>query len=169
MSDVEGLKKPELCGNSGILEQKKTAFLCSHKFPAGAVLRCYEWAIEQREKGVCVICGYHSPLEKDVVKYLLKGKQPLIIALARGLKKRIEPKFKPHIENGRLLIVSPFEAHVKRVTKEIAEIRNRFMLQLADEVVIGWATPGGQIERLLAESRPRNTMVLFNSEDNLSQ
>jgi len=55
------------------------------------------------------------------------------------------------------------------VTKETAEIRNRMMLRLADEVVIGSASPGGQIERLLEEQKPSNIMVLYKSENNLSR
>jgi len=35
-----------------------------------------------REAGRCVISGFHSPIEQDVLHYLLKGKQPVIMALA---------------------------------------------------------------------------------------
>lgn|GEM_PF-758148 len=82
----------EWIGNISILEQPKTAFLCSRRVPADAVLKCYDWAIQMREAGRCVISGFHSPLEKDVLHYLLKGKQPVIMALARGLKKTWEPE-----------------------------------------------------------------------------
>jgi hypothetical protein len=40
------------------------------------VLKCYDWAIEEREAGNFVISGFHSQIEKDVLHYLLKGKQP---------------------------------------------------------------------------------------------
>ena len=75
-------------GNEKILNMPKTAFLCSRRVPASAVLKCYDWAIDQREAGRCVISGFHSQMEKDVLYYLLKGTQPIILALARGLKKR---------------------------------------------------------------------------------
>jgi hypothetical protein len=39
------------CGNSELLKLPKTAFLCSRNIPASAVLKCYDWAIEQRDKG----------------------------------------------------------------------------------------------------------------------
>jgi len=42
--------------------------------PALVVLKCYDWAIEQREAGISVISGFHSLIEKDVFHYLLKGK-----------------------------------------------------------------------------------------------
>jgi hypothetical protein len=137
-------------GNKDILNLPKTAFLCSRQIPASVVLKCYDWAIAQREAGNCVISGFHSPLEKDVLHYLLKGTQPIIVALARGLKIRVESEFKKPLDQGRLLIITPFEASVKRVTKETAAIRNRMMIEIADKVVVGYASPGGQLEQLLA-------------------
>lgn len=140
-------------GNKDILKLHKTAFLCSRKVPASIVLQCYDWAIEQREKGNCVISGFHSQIEKDVFHYLLKGKQPIIIALARGLKQKLEPELVKPIEEGRLLIVTPFEVDVKRVTAETAFIRNRMMLELADEVKVGYASKGGSLESLLRQEK----------------
>jgi len=53
-------------GNTEILKLHKVAFLCSRDIPASIVLKCYDWAIAQRDKGVCVISGFHSRIEKDV-------------------------------------------------------------------------------------------------------
>ena len=54
----------QLLGNEMLLELKKTAFLCSRKIPASTVLKCYDWAIAQREAGNCIISGFHSQIEK---------------------------------------------------------------------------------------------------------
>ena len=137
-------------GNKEILNLPKTAFLCSRQVPASVVLKCYDWAIAEREAGNCVISGFHSPMEKDVLHYLLKGTQPIIIALARGLKIRVEAELKKPLDQGRLLIITPFEDSVKRVTIATAAIRNRMMIEIADKVVVGYASPGGQLEQLLA-------------------
>jgi len=136
-------------GNVDILKCSKTAFLCSRSIPASAVLKCYDWAIEQRENGNCVISGFHSQLEKDVFHYLLKGNQPIIIALARGLKEKTEPDLIKPMEEGRVLIISPFDKTVKRVTEQTAEIRNKMMIELADNITVGYASEGGKLETLL--------------------
>ena len=135
-------------GNCEIIRHRKTAFLCSRKIPASIVLKCYDWAIAQREAGNCVISGFHSTIEKDVLHYLLKGKQPLIIVFARGLKNRLEPEFINPLEQGRLLIISPFEQKIKRVSKETAAKRNKMMIELADKVTFGHISPGGSLEKL---------------------
>jgi len=136
-------------GNIHLLKLPKIAFLCSRKVPASLVLKCYDWAIEQREKGNCVISGFHSQLEKDVLHYLLKGKQPIIIALARGLKEKLEAELQKPFDEGRLLIITPFEKTVKRVTEQTAARRNKMMIVLADNITIGFASAGGQLEEVL--------------------
>jgi hypothetical protein len=82
----------ETLGNIKLLECEKAAFLCSSRYTSEAVLKSYDWALEQRKAGKCVISGFHSPLEKDVLDILLKGTQPVILALARGIgtKSRIK-------------------------------------------------------------------------------
>lgn len=136
-------------GKTELLKQYKTAFLCSRKIPASAVLKCYDWAIQQRDAGHCVVSGFHSKLEKDVLHFLMKGTQPIIVMLARGIKQNIEPEFKKETDKGRLLLVSPFETSVKRVTEETAYIRNKAMIEMADEIVVGYKDPNGGLARLL--------------------
>ena len=47
-------------GNKDIMKHKKIAFLCSQTVPADIVMRSYEWAVKQREKGDCIVCGNYS-------------------------------------------------------------------------------------------------------------
>ena len=137
-------------GNTELLKLRKTAFLCSRKIPASVVLKCYDWAIEQRDQGNCIISGFHSKIEKDVFHYLLAGTQPVIMALARGMKEKIEPDLRNAVNAGRLLMITPFAENVKRISADTAGKRNRFMIELADEVVIGFASKGGMLEMLAA-------------------
>jgi hypothetical protein len=156
--------KPEIVdmvGNKDLLVLPKTVFLCSRRIPAGAVLKCYDWAIAERDAGRCVISGFHSRIEKDVLHYLLKGTQPIIVALARGLKTRIEPELKEALSGDRLLIITPFGGEVKWVTAETAKTRNAMMLDLAYEIVIGYASKGGMLEQHLAENKAKPLITLW--------
>lgn len=142
----------EHIGNKALLDLNKTAFLCSRKVPASIVLKCYDWAIQQREEKNCVISGFHSQIEKDVFHYLIKGNQPIIVVLARGLKQKIDPEFLEPIEKGRLLIITPFEEKVKRVTTETAKVRNQMMIELADNITIGFASEDGMLLKTINNS-----------------
>jgi predicted Rossmann fold nucleotide-binding protein DprA/Smf involved in DNA uptake len=139
----------EYLGNKDILNFEKTAFLCSRKVPAKIVLKSYDWAKQQREKSICIVCGNHSQIEKDVFEILLKGKQPLILVLARTMKKRLEPKIKEAVKSNRLLIISPFNKETKRITRETAEIRNKYIMELSDKITVAYKTPNGQLDKLL--------------------
>lgn len=142
----------ECNGDIKLLKLPKTAFLCSRKVSASVVLKCYDWAIEQREKGNCIISGFQSQIEKDVLHYLLKGKQPIIIALARGLKEKLETELEQAIDQGRLLIITPFDKEVKRVTEKTAQTRNHLMIDLADNITVGFISKGGLLEELIKKT-----------------
>ena len=137
-------------GNDELLKLHKVAFLCSRKFPAEVALKSCRWADEQREKGTCVISGYHSPIEKDVLRRLLQGTQPIIIAMAKGLKK-LDPEWDAAIAAGRLLVISRYADSVSHPCESKCYQRNRMMMELADKIVIAHASAGGNLERLCAE------------------
>jgi len=141
----------EYLGNKDILNLHKTAFLCSRKVPAEIILKSYDWAKEQRAKGVCIICGNHSQIEKDVFDILFKGKQPLILVLATGMKKLWEPGILEAISEKRLLVISPFGEKEKRVTRDHAAIRNKLIIALADTIVVGYMSKGGLLEQILSQ------------------
>lgn len=142
----------EILGDPEILKCHKTAFLCSRRYPSEIVSKAYNWAIAQREAGNCIISGFHSQIEKDVFHFLLKGTQPVILALARGLPVRLDPVYRKEVDRNRLLIVTQFEKKVARPTEVTAFKRNRFMLELSDKIVIAFASKGGRVAKLLEEN-----------------
>ncbi|MDY0150980.1 MAG: hypothetical protein RBS43_01750 [Candidatus Cloacimonas sp.] len=145
----------QLKGDKPLLSLIKTGFLCSRKISATCVLRSYDWAISQATAGNCVISGFHSKIEKDVLHFLLNGSQPLIIVLARGFYKRWQPDIKARLDKGNLLIISPFDESVTAVTPQTCLIRNKLIIELADRIVIGYASPGGEITKhIKSTSKP---------------
>jgi len=140
-------------GNKEILKQHKVAFFCSQKCPSHLILKSYDWAIEQRENGVCIISGFHSKIEKDVLDFLLKGTQPIIMVLARNMKKRFPAEQRKAIDENRLLVISPFDDKVTQNSKESCYKRNEVILEIADEVVVAFASKNGKLEKLLNKDR----------------
>jgi len=96
----------EYLGNKTLLDVPKTAFLASNNYGSKDVLRCYDWATETRDRGECVVSGFSSPLEQDILPFLLKGTQPIIIVLARRMYQQCPPKWQAALDADRLLIVS---------------------------------------------------------------
>ena len=136
-------------GDVDIVECRKTAFICSRNYPAGAVLRIYDWAKEMRDAGECVISGFHSRLERDVLAILIQGQQPIILAAARGLPQRYSPALRRALAEKRLLIVSLFPDSVRRITVATARKRNEFMIATADRIVVGHVQKDGTLAKTI--------------------
>ena len=125
--------KVEYLGNQELLKLKKTAFLASSTISSETVLRCYDWATEMRYHGECVVSGFSSKLEQDVLHFLLKGSQPIIIVLARRMYKVIPNELKEPLAQNRLLIISVSNAI--RQSKVTAMARNRYVCDMADSIL----------------------------------
>lgn len=149
-------------GNKEIMEEYKVGFLCSRKVPAEKILKIYDWAIKQREKGICVVSGFHSKIEKDVFHYLCKGTQPIILVLARGLYKNWSNDFKRLIEKDKLLVITKFDESVNRITSKTTLQRNKFIMKFVDELTIGYVNKEGLLSKQIAEySNKDNSKIKF--------
>jgi predicted Rossmann fold nucleotide-binding protein DprA/Smf involved in DNA uptake len=136
-------------GNLDILMGPKLALFCSSRCPGHAILRAYDHVQTLRKHGVTVISGFHSPMEKECLRVLLRGIQPLIICPARSLDRmRLPAEWKKPLNDRRLLLLSPFPAACHRVSAALAQKRNELVAALADEVFIAHVEPGGHLERL---------------------
>jgi predicted Rossmann fold nucleotide-binding protein DprA/Smf involved in DNA uptake len=135
-------------GNLNLLALPKTALFCSARCPGDAILRAYDQAARWRDAGRCIISGFHSPVEKECLRILLRGLQPIIICPARSLPKRVPAEWQKPLADGRLLILSCFNEDEHRITAELAARRNEFVAALADQVWFAHITHGGQMEQL---------------------
>jgi len=137
------------------------ALLCSVKCPGKLILTTYDLMQNLRDLGVHVISGFHSPMEQECLRILLRSPNPVTMCLARGLLTRIPPVLQRPVAEGRLLLVAPFPATVRRVTAETSVKRNRVVADMAAAVIVPHAAPGSKIEvlslELLAVGKPLYT------------
>jgi predicted Rossmann fold nucleotide-binding protein DprA/Smf involved in DNA uptake len=135
-------------GNLDLLALPKTALFCSARCPGKAILSAYDQAASWRESRRCIISGFHSPVEQECLRILLRGTPPIILCPARALPQRIPAEWQAPLNDGRLLILSGFTAAEMRVTAKLATRRNALVAALADEAWFAHITPGGQSEIL---------------------
>ena len=144
---------PTMLGNEAIWTrvtrgEPTLALLSSTKAPAGVLLAVHDLARRWRTRGPMIISGFHAPVENEALSVLLQGTQPMVLVLARGLYKRPPAHLRPALEEGRLLILSPFKEEVRRASTVTAAVRNRLVAALADEALIAHAEPGSKTETL---------------------
>lgn len=139
----------EYLGNKELLKLRKTAFLASSTISSDTVLRCYDWATEKRNQGECVVSGFSSKLEQDVLHFLLKGTQPIIIVLARRMYKTIPEELRKPLTENRLLIISVSTA--VRQSKATALTRNKYICEIAEQVKFVGVTEQSSLNALRTE------------------
>ena len=96
----------EYLGNTSLLDRYLVAFFASRLSTAEIAERALQWAEDICQTDKVVISGFHSPLEKEVLRVLLEHKHPVIIALGRSVYKRVPQQFEQPLAEGRMLIVS---------------------------------------------------------------
>ena len=152
------LLAPEMAhrGPLRLLEEPLTALFCSNRCPGGLILKTYDLARAMRDAGVPVIGGFQTPMERECLRLLLRGKQPVVVCPARGIDNmRIPRAWRPALDDGRLLVLSPFPATARRPTAALAAQRNDLVASRASRVFIAHAAPGSKTEsfaRKLADS-----------------
>ena len=134
-------------GNLSLLHERLTALFCSNRCPGDLILKTYDLARAMRDSGVPVIGGFQTPMERECLRLLLRGTQSVVVCPARGIDNmRIPREWRPALDNGRLLVLSPFPATVRRPTVQLAAQRNDLVADLAQRVFIAHAAPGSKTE-----------------------
>jgi predicted Rossmann fold nucleotide-binding protein DprA/Smf involved in DNA uptake len=150
-------------GNHDIVAQPLLVLACSAHCPPRLVLKAYDLASRLRDRSVPVVGGFHTPIERDCLQFLLKGSQPIVVCPARSIERmRVPQEWKAPLASGRLLVVSRIPDGERRVTARLAEERNRLVAELCSGAVVIHAVPGGRTEAwcrgLLGQDKPLWTL-----------
>lgn len=125
--------------------------LCSVRAPAGILLAVHDLAQAWRHSDVIIISGFHSPVEQEAFTILLRGPGRLVWVPARSRPTRLRPEVRAALDAGRLTIETPFGENIRRPTRETTALRNRYVCERADAILIAYARPGGATEALARE------------------
>lgn len=146
------------CNDTALSSSPKLALFCSVKCPGKLILDTYDLCQRLRDEGLTVISGFHSPMERECLRILLRSPNPVIWCLARGRLKTIPRELRPAVNAGRLRLVSKFPDNIRHVTVKTAALRNRLVADMATAVVVAHAAPGSKMEalgrELLATGKP---------------
>jgi hypothetical protein len=144
---------PAASDAASVLARAPIAFFCSKACPGDLILKAQDWANARGPDSAPVIGGFHTPIERDVLRILLRGAAPVTIVLARAVQGyRTSPAVKAAVTAGTAQIISPFPVAQTRTTAATAETRNHHILTLCGSVLIANAAPGGKTEALATEA-----------------
>lgn len=135
-------------GDTRLIDSKTIGFLCSRTTSSMAILSCLDWAVEiAKDESACVVSTFHSPLEKEALRFLLQGKCKIIMVLGRRLYRTIPQEIQKAIDEGRLQIISLTNQGM--ITKASALLCNKYIAENSDEIVFGFISEGSHLEDVL--------------------
>lgn len=124
-------------GNKQLLNLHKIGFIASRHASTLDVIPTLDWAAEMSKRvDVAVVSGFQSPLEKDVLKFLLRGVCPIIIVLARGMYRKLPEALQLPMDQHRILVISNEPDTLTRVSEITAHKRNEYVISISDEMKI---------------------------------
>ena len=124
-------------GNKQLLSLHKIGFIASRHASTLDVIPTLDWAVEiSKSTDVAVLSGFQSPLEKDVLKFLLRGACPIIIVLARGMYRKLPDALQTPMDQQRILVISNEPDTITRVSEITAHKRNEYVKSISDEMKI---------------------------------
>ena len=141
--------RKKFIGNMSLLGLSKTAYLCSMTDDKTIINKSIEWANKYKDKEICIISGFQSPAEMAVLEVLLEGNVKIIMVLAKSIFKKCPEKYKKAVEEGRMLIISPFENVEAVTTKDSARRRNQYVMNHSNNMVVGYITKLGMLESMV--------------------
>lgn len=140
-------------GESALLAEPLLGLIASRECPGHVLLEALDRVPEWVKAGRVIVSGFHSPLEQQVLRSVLRRKAGRVVkVLARGMSDyRPSNDEREPLATGRMLVITAFPPDVRRTTRETALARNRLVLTLASEVVVPFFAEGSPLATLLRE------------------
>ena len=131
-----------------MLQEPLTALFCSNRCPGDLILKTYDLARAMRGAGVPVVGGFQTPMEKECLRLLLRGSQPVVVCPARGIDNmRVPREWRDSTGSGPdASAVALSGQSRRRPTTDLAAQRNDLVAGLSHRVLIVHASPGGKTE-----------------------
>ena len=117
-------------------------------YAVNTISKIAEW-LETINEDTCIVSGFQSKNESKLLDLLLKNNKKIIMVLSREIYDKCPTKFEKAVNSGQMLIISPFDNMLKVTTRDNAKIRNQFVLDTSDEIVVGDLSVGGMLDGML--------------------
>ncbi len=140
-------------GETALLAEPLLGLIASRECPGHVLIETLDRVPEWVKAGRVVVSGFHSPLEQQVLRSVLRRKGRVVKVLARGMTEyRPQPEEREPLASGRMLVITACLPEVRRTTRETALARNRLVLDLATEIVAPHVASGSPLASMLNQT-----------------
>jgi predicted Rossmann fold nucleotide-binding protein DprA/Smf involved in DNA uptake len=139
-------------GETALLAEQLLGLIASRQCPGHVLLETLDRVPEWVKAGRVIVSGFHSPLEQQVLRSVLRRKGRVVKVLARGITDyRPTAEEREPLAAGRMLAITACPPELRRTTRESALARNRLVLALASEIVAPYVAESSPLVPLLEE------------------
>jgi len=136
-------------GNAALLDEPLLGLISSRECPGQVLVETLERVPEWADGGHVIVSGFHSPLEQQVLRSLLRREGRAVKVLARGMSDYRPPDGeRGALAAGRLLVLTSFSPNVQRVTRETALMRNQHIVALSAELIVPYVSEDSPLASL---------------------
>ena len=141
-------------GDTALLNEPLLGLIASRDCPGHVLLETLDRVPEWVQAGRVIVSGFHSPLEQQILRSVLRRQGRAVKVLARGMSDyRPTAEEREPLAAGRMLAITACPPEVRRITRETALARNRLVLALASEIVIPHVADDSPLAALLEEKQ----------------
>jgi len=120
-------------------------------------------------KEVAFIGGWHSPLEEEALRILLRQLAPVVFCVSKGLDRFVlRGDMNGRVSDGRLLLLSHCSPKAKRISRDASMRRNELVVALAAALLI-LSAPDGTASLKLAKSALRSGRAVLTIEHRMNK
>jgi len=134
--------------------------------PGGVIIRTLDAIRDIRDAALVVARGFHSPMERECLHFLLRGAPEVILRPAHGLESAtLGTEEQRAFDDRRLIVASIFGCDVSAPTPSSACRRTDFVASVSPAVLVPDGVCGGKAESPAWRALRRGQLVVTLADD----
>lgn len=148
-----------MLGEVALMKRQLVGLLAAGKIAPLSVLPTLDWAAEvAQQDDLAVVSGFHSPMEREVLNFLLRGRCGIVCVLARRLYKQVPAVYAQAYAAGRVLFVSNCAPTAIMASRHACRQRNAYVASLVGELVLSGVRESSSLAAL-AQQHPNPRLL----------
>jgi DNA processing protein len=144
LESTGGEQVPKLwyCGELSLLKNQLLGVVSARKIEPDLALKAADLLEQLASTGLTFIGGWHSPLEEEALRVLLRAPAKIVFCVSKSLEKFVpSPAIDSLVTEGRGLLLTHCSPRVRRISRDASLRRNEVFLNLAKALLVLSAPP----------------------------
>lgn len=143
------------------MESTKLGILASRTLLPHLTQKVIDTFLVISDQNIVLMGGWHSPMEVEIHKQLVRNRKPHIHVGAKSVH-----KLSCKLAQDKVLFMTHCRSTINRITRENALQRNRILCERSDILLIPWLDPNGKTHKIASEFCKKKPVYIFDSEYN---